>query len=216
MDLAKILPFTGQPSPHVIQQVVDCVKANGVLALPTDSFYAMAVGVSQESALERLLRIKGGREGNPIPVLVGDPSQLEQLTDQISDIAWTLIGEFWPGLLTLVLPARQELSSILTGGQPTIGVRQPNDPRVCELLKHTGPLTGTSANRSGQPPAQSAEEVMTHLGSDIDLILDGGPSPGGQPSTVLQLVVEPRIIRQGAISRDRLYQKLQKRGRESF
>lgn len=212
MELPKILPFEGLPSPHVIQQVVDCMKANGVLAVPTDSFYAMAVGVSQQSALERLLRIKGGREGSPIPVLVGNPSQLEQLTDQIPDIAWTLIRQFWPGLLTLVLPARQGLSSILTAGQPTIGVRQPNDPRVCELLKHTGPLTGTSANRSGQPPAQSAAEVMTYLGSDIDLILDGGPSPGGQPSTVLQLVGKPRILRQGAISRDRLHQELQKKG----
>ncbi len=112
--------------------------------------------------------------------------------------------EFWPGLLTLVLQARSTLSPILTGGQGTIGVRQPNDPRVCELLTHTGPLTGTSANRSGQPPAQSAGDVMQQLGSVVDVIVDGGPTPGGQPSTVLQVEPEFRILRDGAVTRKQL------------
>jgi len=161
-------------------------------------------------ALERLLRIKSGREGSPIPVLVSDPSQLEQLTDRIPDVASQLMQVFWPGLLTLVLPAKPNLSPLLTGGQGTIGVRQPNDPRVCELLKHTGPLTGTSANRSGQSPGQSVEMIMRELGLDVDLILDGGSTPGGQPSTVLQVEPELRILREGAVSRDQLQSVLVK------
>ena len=104
------------------------------------------------------MHIKGERSHKPFPVLIGDPSQLVRLTEVIPDVARKLIAEFWPGLLTLVLQARSTLSPILTGGQGTIGVRQPNDPRICELLMHTGPLTGTSANRTGQPPAQSAAE----------------------------------------------------------
>ncbi|MGD9851869.1 MAG: L-threonylcarbamoyladenylate synthase [Nitrospirales bacterium] len=198
--MAILLPFHFPLSSKLIEQAVACVQAGGVLAIPTDSFYALAVGVFQPSALERLLRIKGGREGSPIPVLVGDVFQVESLTKNIPDVAIKLMQEFWPGLLTLVLGASPRLSPILTGGKNTIGVRQPNDPRVCELLKHTGPLTGTSANRTGQPPARSGEEVMQQIGSDIDLILDGGPTPGGQPSTVLQVAPETRILREGAIS----------------
>ena len=127
-----------------------------------------------------------------------------QLTEVIPDVARKLMEEFWPGLLTLVLQARSTLSPILTGGQGTIGVRQPNDPRVCELMKHTGPLTGTSANRTGQPPAQSAADVMQQLGSAVDLIVDGGPTPGGQPSTVLQVEPKLRILRYGAVTRRQL------------
>ena len=202
--MAILLPVHSPLSPKIIEQAVLCVQSGGVLAVPTDSFYALAVGAFHQLALERLLLIKGGREGSPIPVLVGDMSQVESLTKNIPDAACKLMEEFWPGLLTLILAASPELSAILTGGQNTIGVRQPDDPRVCELLKHTGPLTGTSANRTGQAPARSPEEVMQQLGADIDLILDGGPTPGGKPSTVLQVVPELRIIREGAISWDRI------------
>ena len=202
--MATVLPLNSLPSPQLIHQVAQCLQNGGVLAVPTDSFYALSVSPFNEMALERLMHIKGERSHKPFPVLVGDPSQLDQLTDDIPDVARTLMENFWPGLLTLILKARSTLSPILTAGQGTVGIRQPNDPRVCELMTHIGPLTGTSANRSGQPPAQSAEDVMEQLGSMVDWVLDGGPSPGGQPSTVLQLQPELRIIRQGAISRDRL------------
>jgi L-threonylcarbamoyladenylate synthase len=206
--VATVLPLNTTPSPQLIQHVAQCLNEGGVIALPTDSFYALAVDPFNQVALNRLMHIKGERSHKPFPVLIGDPSQLARLTEVIPDIARKLIAEFWPGLLTLVLQARSTLSPILTGGQGTIGVRQPNDPRVCELLKQTGPVTGTSANRTGQPPAQSAAEVIQHLGSAVDLIVDGGPTPGGQPSTVLQIDPKIRIIRQGAISRDRLQQIL--------
>jgi len=210
--MPKVLPFQSPISSQTIEEAVACVQAGGVLAIPTDSFYALAGGAFQPLALEQLLRIKGGREGSPVPVLVSDLSQVEQLTDRIPDVASQLMQVFWPGLLTLVLPAKPSLSPILTGGQGTIGVRQPNDPRVCELLKHTGPLTGTSANRTGQPPAQLVEEVMQKIGSDIDLILDGGPTLGGQPSTVLQVEPELRILREGAIFRAQLQSVIAKGG----
>ena len=206
--MATILPLNSTPSLQLIHQVAQCLQEGGVVAVPTDSFYALAVSPFNQVALERLIHIKGERSHKPFPVLVGDPSQLVRLTEDIPDVVRTLIAEFWPGLLTLVLQARSTLSPILTGGQGTIGVRQPNDPRVCELLKHTGPLTGTSANRTGQPPAQSAADVIQQLGSAVDLIVDGGPTPGGLPSTVLQVEPELRILRQGAISRDRLQQVL--------
>ena len=209
--MATVLQLHSLPSPQLIHQVAQCLQDGGVLAVPTDSFYALAVSPFNEMALERLMQIKGERSHKPFPVLVGDPSQLNQLTVDIPDVARTLMEEFWPGLLTLVLQARSTLSPILTGGQGTIGIRQPNDPRVCELMTHTGPLTGTSANRSGQPPAQSAEDVMHQLGSMVDVIVDGGPAPGGQPSTVLQILPELRILRQGAISRLKLQEVLDRK-----
>jgi len=207
--MALILPFNSPPSPHIIEQAVACVQYGGVLVVPTDSFYALAIGVFQPTALERLLGIKGNRDHKPFPVLIGDPSQLDQLVDEVPEIGKKLMRHFWPGLLTLVLKAKPQMSSVLMSESGTIGVRQPNDSRLCELLKQTGPLTGTSANRTGQPPAQSVEEVLQQLGSEIDLILDGGPTPGGQPSTVLQVEPKLRILRNGAISQKTLGQIIQ-------
>jgi L-threonylcarbamoyladenylate synthase len=207
--MAVILPFNFPPSPQIIEQALACVQAGGVLAVPTDSFYALAVGIFQPAALEQLLAIKGDRDHKPFPVLIGDPSQLDQLAQHVPEIAKKLMQQFWPGLLTLVLNAQVHLPPVLISEQGTVGVRQPNDSRECELLKQTGPLTGTSANRTGQSPAQSVEEVIQQLGSEIDLILDGGSTPGGQPSTVLQVEPEFRILRQGAIPSSAIYEVLE-------
>ena len=206
--MPNILPFNSPPSPDIIEQAVACVQAGEVLAIPTDSFYGLAVNPFNQVALERLMHIKGERSHKPFPVLIGDPSQLDQLVTHISQIASALMQHFWPGLLTLVLPAQAHLSPIMTGENAIIGVRQPNDARLCELLKQTGPVTGTSANRTGQPSARSVEDLFQQLGTEIDLILDGGLTPGGLPSTVLQLEPEIRILRHGAIPRDRLEQIL--------
>jgi L-threonylcarbamoyladenylate synthase len=211
--VATVLPLHSPPSPDLIHQVAQCLQEGGVVAVPTDSFYGLAVNPFNQAALERLMHIKGERSHKPFPVLIGDPSQLDQLVTHIPQIARTLMQQFWPGLLTLVLNAQAHLSPVVTGDNGTIGVRQPNDARLCELLKKTGPVTGTSANRTGQPPAQSAEEVMKHLGSEINLILDGGPTPGGQPSTVLQVVPEHRILREGAISRLKLQAVIDRKGK---
>jgi len=207
--MPTILPFHSPPSSHTIEQAVACIQAGGVLAVPTDSFYALAVGVFQPAALKRLLAIKGDRDHKPFPVLISDPSQLDQVADDPPELAEKLMQQFWPGLLTLLLKAKPYILPVLKGEAGTIGVRQPDDSRVCELLNQTGPLTGTSANRTGQSPAQSVEEVIQQLGSEIDLILDGGPTPGGQASTVLQVEPDLRILRQGAISQQTLEQALQ-------
>jgi len=211
--VATVLHLNTIPSPQLIQQVAQCLQKGGVVAVPTDSFYGLAVSPFNEMALERLMHIKGERSHKPFPVLIGDPSQLDQLVTHIPPIAKVLMQQFWPGLLTMVLPAQAHLSPVLTGANGTIGVRQPNEARLCELLKHTGPVTGTSANRTGEKPAQTGEEVLRQLGSEIDLILDGGPTPGGQPSTVLQLVGDIRILRQGAISRLKLQAVIDRKGK---
>ncbi len=198
--MALVLTLASPPSSHAIEQAADCLQEGGVLAVPTDSSYALAVSVFQSSALEKLQSIKGDRNQKPFPVLIGDLSQLDQLIVDIPEIAKKLMQQFWPGLLTLILKAKLHLLAGVRSGEGTIGVRQPNDTRVCELLKQTGPVTGTSANRSDQPPAQSAHEVQQKIGSEVDLILDGGVTPGAQPSTVLQVEPELCILREGNIS----------------
>ena len=211
--MATVLHLNTIPSPQLIHQVAQCLQEGGVVAVPTDSFYGLAVNPFNQGALERLVHIKGERSHKPFPVLIGDLSQLDQLVKHVPPIASQLIQQFWPGLLTLVLNAQAHLSPLLTGENGTIGVRQPNDARLCELLKHTGPVTGTSANRTGEKPAQTAEEVLRQLGSEIDLILDGGSTPGGQPSTVLQVVPGHRILREGAISRLKLQAVIDRKGK---
>ena len=185
--MAVILPFNFPPSPKIIEQALACVQSGGVLAVPTDSFYALAVGIFQPAALEQLLAIKGDRDHKPFPVLIGDPSQLDQLVDEVPELAKKLRQKFWPGLLTLVLKAQANLPPVLTSEQGTVGVRQPNYSQLCNLLICTGPLTGTSANRMGQSPAITAEDVQRHLGDEVALILDGGPTAGGQPSRCYKL-----------------------------
>ena len=206
--MAIILPFNFPPSKQVIEQALACVQAGGVLAVPTDSFYALAVGIFQPVALERVLAIKGDRDRKPFPVLIGDPSQLDPLVNEVPESAKKLRQEFWPGLLTLVLNAEANLAPLLTSEQGTVGVRQPKHRQLCNLLIRTGPLTGTSANRTGQAPAITAEGIQHNLGTNIDLILDGGQTSGGQPSTVFQIQPEFRLIRQGAISLSAIYEVL--------
>ena len=139
--MAIILPFNFPPSPQIIEQALACIQAGGVLAVPTDSFYALAVGIFQPAALERVLAIKGNREHKPFPVLIGDPSQLNPLVNEVPESAKKLIQQFWPGLLTLVLKAKPDMASVLMSESGTIGVRQPNDSRVlATFIKQDRPI----------------------------------------------------------------------------
>ena len=207
--MAIILPFSFPLSSEVIRQVETCAQNGGVLAVPTDSFYALAVGVFQPAALKRLQVIKPDRDHKPFPVLISDPEDLDQVAEDPSELAQKLMKQFWPGLLTILLKAKSYMLPALKGEAGMIGVRQPDEAGMCKILSRTGPLTGTSANLTGDSPAQSAEQVMEQLGSGIDLILDGGPTPGGEPSTVIQLEPDFQIIRHGAISQEALEQAIQ-------
>ncbi len=207
--MAKILPFSNPPSPDVLKEAVACIQDGGVVAIPTDSFYALAAGAFNPGALRRVQAIKGPRDHNPFPILVSDPEDLDQVAAEVPPIAEKFIQQFWPGLLTLVLKAKPYVLPVLKSESGNVGVRQPKDSRVCKFLEQTGPLTGTSANHAGNAPAQSAEVVLQLLGSEIDLILDGGETPGGEPSTVIEVEPELRILRQGAISQEALEKALQ-------
>ena len=198
--MAKILPVPADPSPSFFDPIVALVHHGGLLAVGTESSYALAAAVSNPAALDRVIDVKERPSGKPLLVLIGERSQLDALAGSVPSWFHAMIKEFWPGPLTVIVPAQPGLSPVLTAETGTIGIREPAPAFLRVLLRHTGPLTGTSANRSGQAPCLTAEEVETSLGHDVDLILDTGPAPGNLPSTLLSVVDEPTILRSGPIS----------------
>ncbi len=201
MDMALKRVFRGDAGEAVPDDAVCVVRNGGVIAMPTDSFYALGACVFDEAAVRRVCAIKGQREHKPILALIANRTQLALLVERIPPAAEALMDRFWPGPLTIVFPAAARLPAALTAGTGTVGVRWPAHPMLQRLLQETGPLTGTSANRSGAEPARTAQHVADALGSDVDVIVDGGPSSSVVPSTVVETVGTVRVLREGSIPR---------------
>ncbi len=179
------------------------VRGSGVIAFPTETFYGLGVNPFNVQAVQRLYDLKGrSPQTSPILVLIRSRHELQALISEITPAAERLMQACWPGPLTLVFRAAVAVPSALTAGTGTIGVRLSASPDVQQVLDVIGgPLTGTSANRTGQPPATTAEEVARAFGADVDLIVNGGPTPGGLPSTVVDTTVSPpRLVREGCVS----------------
>ena len=198
--MAKILPVPADPSPSFFVPIADLVRRGGLLAVGTESSYALSASVSNPTALDRVIDAKERPSGKPLLVLIGEQNQLDTLAGSVPSWFHVMINEFWPGPLTVIVPAQHGLSPVLTAGTGTIGIREPAPAFLRALLRHTGPLTGTSANRSGQAPCLTADEVEASLGHAVDLILDTGPAPGNPPSTLLSVVDEPAVLRKGPVS----------------
>jgi L-threonylcarbamoyladenylate synthase len=199
MDMAIMQTCRGEAGEAVPEDAVRVVRNGGVIAMPTDSFYALGACACDDAAVRRVCAIKGERARKPILVLIADRTQLTTLVARIPPAAEALMDRFWPGPLTIVFPAAPHLPAALTAGTGTIGVRWPAHPMLQRLLRETGPLTGTSANRSGAEPARTAQDVAEELGNEVDLIVDGGPSPNQLPSTVVETVGAVRVLREGPI-----------------
>ncbi|MCS6287351.1 MAG: threonylcarbamoyl-AMP synthase [Nitrospira sp.] len=212
--MALILPFTDTSLDRILPDVRQVLDAHGIVALPTETYYGLAVRPTDETALRHLIELKGRPSDKPILVLIGSPEQLPRLVQSIPRAAALLMELFWPGPLTIVFPAESALPALLTAGTGTIGVRQSPLLQLQDLLRHTGPLTGTSANRSSEPPLDSAAAVQRALGAEVDLILDGGHTPGGLPSTMVDARDRPHLLRAGALPTDLLRAALARQGYE--
>ena len=210
--MATIERYAADTVPVLVDQVRRVLEESGLIALPTESVYGLAVDPFDELALARLWKVKGRSEGKPILVLIGDRSQLEPLVRSIPPAAFVLMNAFWPGPLTIVFPAAVQLSNAVTAGTGSVGIRLSAWQPLVELLREVGPVTGTSANREDMPPLCRAEEVQYSLGDEIDLIIDAGPTPGGRPSTVIDVRGPIRIIRDGAIERGAILAQLSGHG----
>jgi L-threonylcarbamoyladenylate synthase len=203
---SRLLRIDDKNFAGVIQEASKVILSGGVVAVPTESFYGLAVHALNEQAIERLFRVKGRREENPLLVLIASGEALDPYVREVSDKARKLVGRFWPGGLTLVFVADPVLPPLLTAGTGKIGIRLSSHPVPRALARAVAaPVTGTSANRSGHPSCLTAEEVMEAVGENIDLILDGGRTPGGKGSTVLDVTVDPPVVvREGMVSREDL------------
>jgi L-threonylcarbamoyladenylate synthase len=200
--MAPVLPFNDHAVETILPEVQQLLAAQGVLAIPTETYYGLAVRPTDETGLRRLIEIKGRPADKPILVLIGHRRQVTELVEYIPPVAAVLMELFWPGALTIVVPAKRGLPPLLTAGTGTIGIRLSPLVALRKLLEQTGPLTGTSANRSSEPPLDRAEDVERLLGEAVDMILDGGHTPGGLASTVIDACGPPRLVRAGALPVD--------------
>ena len=210
--MAAIASYSVSTLESLAQRVKTITQRGQLVAIPTETYYGLGVDPFNSDAVERLLVVKGRTDEKPILVLIGSLDQLSSLVQEVPSAASSLIEAFWPGPLTILLPARPSLPTGLTAGTDRVGVRFSSCRPLCELLRRTGPLTGTSANRTGAPPAQTPEVVQETLHDKVELIVDCGPTPGGLPSTVVEAGGSLRIVREGAIGRAALEALLQSRG----
>ena len=185
-----------------LREAAAIVRGGGIIAFPTETFYGLGAHPFDARAVQRIVELKDrSLRAGPILVLIRSRADLAAFVSEITPAAERLMDACWPGPLTLVFRASAAVPSVLTAGTGTIGVRLPAHPDVQRLLEAVGgPLTGTSANRSGRPPATTAEDVVRTLGDGVDAILDGGVTPGGLASTVVDTTVTPpRVIREGRV-----------------
>ena len=185
------------------------IAAGGLIAFRTDTFYGLGADPFNPPAVSQITDLKG-REGKPILLLISDLEEADRFIVDQTEQFKLLAKSFWPGPLTIVSTANAGLSSDLTAGTGTIGVRLPADDSLRDLIRLCGgALTATSANRTGAPPARTAEEVANYFQSGLDLILDGGGTTATSASTVLDITTAvPRLIREGVISKARLEEVL--------
>lgn len=209
---AVILPLLPDMPASQLDEILRVFREGRVAAVPTESFYALAANPFDVRAVQRIRAMKGRPETQPLPIMIADRAQLGALVAGVSAPAALLIEAFWPGPLTLTFRASSLVPEVVTGGTGTVGVRQSPYVSLLPLLHRVGPLTATSANRSGQPPEDTAGAVYAVFGEELDLILDGGRTAGGLPSTLVETAGPLRLLREGPISRAQLDAALRPRG----
>lgn len=201
----QILPINDAEG---LAAAMEILAANGLVAFPTDTVYGLGALAFDEFAVASLYDVKERGMDKAIPILIGEFSQLADVTSRVPPMAAKLAKRFWPGPLTMVLPRHRDIPYAVTPYE-TVGVRIPNLIALRKLLRLTGPMAVTSANISGQSSPSTAGGVQAQLGGRIPLILDGGATRGGIPSTLVDCTGdEPVILREGPITLDEILQAL--------
>lgn len=193
---------------HILNRSIDVLIDGGIVAYPTETFYGLGVKFDIEYSLQKLYEIKQRSEDKALPIIIGSRSLLAHMVSSINNTALSLMNNFWPGPLTIILPAKETLSAYLTAGTHSVAVRMPGESFALRLAQSANfPITATSANPSGKLPAQDAETVTRYFGNKIDLVIDGGSTRSNLPSTIVEVKGKSiKIIRKGAIKREVLIQ----------
>ena len=188
-------------SPDAIAWTAEAIAAGKVVAMPTDTVYGIAASLSHPEALARIFQIKARDPRRVLPVLISSPEQVTHLTTDLDPDVPLLLATYWPGPLTVVVSALPGMPAAVAAADGTIGLRVPNHPAAIAVIEHAGGAVAcTSANRSGELPARTATDAFDALGSDLDVILDGGQTPGGTASTVIRATGgRITLLREGAI-----------------
>ena len=189
------------PAAVALADAAAALRAGGLVAFPTETYYGLAAAALDPSAVRRIFDVKGRPESRPVLVLVDGQDMVETVAMGASPAARALMARHWPGPLTLVLRARPSVPLEVTGGTGTVGVRLSSHPVARGLVHALGaPVTAPSANPTDRLPATTAAEVLAYFDGAIELVLDGGATPGGLPSTVLDATVDPPVtLRAGPV-----------------
>ena len=187
-----------------LRQLLDNAE---IIAYPTETFYGLGVKYNQGEALERLYHIKQRPLDKAMPLIIGRTGLLTLLSPVISPAAEKLIAKFWPGPLTLIFEAQKNLSAYITAGTGKVAVRIPGPSFALDLARHLDyPITATSANITGMPPAETADAVINYFGSSVAAVVNSGKAPGDTPSTIVDVTgSEIRLIRQGMIPQEEVF-----------
>ncbi|WP_031148251.1 L-threonylcarbamoyladenylate synthase [Streptomyces erythrochromogenes] len=188
-----------------LREAASAVRRGELVVLPTDTLYGIGADAFSPEAVHDLLAAKGRGRGMPTPVLIGSPNTLHGLVTDFSEQAWELVDAFWPGALTLVAKHQPSLAWDLGDTRGTVAVRMPLHPVAIELLTEVGPMAVSSANLSGHPAPEDCDAAREMLGDAVSVYLDGGPTPGIEPSSIVDVTGKvPVLLREGALSADQL------------
>ncbi len=197
-------PDTEHSVGKMISRAAEILAKGGVIAYPTETFYGLGVDATNQAAIEKIFAVKGRDFKNPISLIIGHADQVYLLVKDVPRLAQKLMAEFWPGALTIIFSASEKVSPLLTAGTVKIGLRVSSHPLALKIAQTINrPITATSANLSGAPECSLAYAVVEQIGDKIDAIVDGGKTPGGQTSTIIDVTCDPPVIlREGAICKE--------------
>ncbi len=196
-------------SSESIARAINIMEGGGVVAYPTETFYGIGADIGNPRGIEKIYAIKGRDFNKPVSIIIGDREDLVKFTNNITPAAERLMDRFWPGGITLLFAASRKVPPKLTAKTGKIGIRLSSNPTATLLAKGlSGAITATSANRSGRKECVSVEEVIDCIGEDLDAVIDGGRTPGGAGSTIVDVTADiPVIIREGIIPSSAIYGK---------
>lgn len=205
----KCYEVSAELSSYIKQQItkgIAILKRGGIIAFPTDTVYGLGASADIPEAVARVYEVKRRPRNMPLPLLLAHVSQIYEVAEMVPPLAELLAERFLPGALTLVLPKSRSVSDIVTAGSRTVAVRIPAHPVPLALIEGLrAPILGTSANLSGRPSVLTADEVSIQFGDRLDLVIDGGRSPGSRESTIVDVTGEvPLVLREGVITPDEL------------